>query len=108
MWRAVPEGYDPVALSGCKILFQPCQHRAAGDLRGQFGIETDEVDVGVVKRIIPFTAGGQPTRSSILGQIEDVIVGHLATRRCRIGLVVAQGGPKRRRAQEVLKDIKHL
>ncbi len=72
--RVMEEGDDPVGRRRREIVFEPGRHRFVDRAVDVVGIEADEVDVGVVERVIRFRARGDAARFAGRRQREHVIV----------------------------------
>ncbi len=70
--RVVEEGNEPALLGRLQVLCQPGQHGAVDRAIRAAGVETDEVDVGVVKAVVGLGARCDAARLALSGQQEDV------------------------------------
>ena len=72
--RMMPVRDDPRLRIGREIALKPGEHRARWRSVGLERFELDEMDVGIVERIVGFGAGRNTSRFTLLWQREDVVV----------------------------------
>ena len=100
--RMVPIGDDPVLIGRHQVVFEPRKHGAARRVARPERVEHDEVDVGVVERIVGLGARRQTARLAGRRQREDVVIRRVgaAAERDRL-VVVAARRPYRRLTQDL-------
>ena len=100
--RMMPERDRPLLRRRGQILAQPCRHRAVRRAQARHRVETHEMHVGKIERVILLGAGGDAARFARHRQREHVEVGN-GRRGIRAAgrVVIANGRPERRVAQHV-------
>ena len=75
--RVMPVGDDPVLIGDRQVVLQPVQHDPAlvrGRAIRAVRVQNDEMDVGVIERVVGLGSGGQPARLARGRQAEDLKV----------------------------------
>ena len=105
----VPVGDDPVLRRVGKVGLEPGQHCAAGGPGDVGGVQDDEVDIGVVERVVGFRTRSEAPCFTACGEREVFIEGSALGRRVGVGgVVIAECRPEYGPAQQAGVHVEEL